>query len=77
MANEGTLHPAPISAYRTDHREADNRDQLRHPTELHSIWRRTVETLASELCITPIEAHELLGDAHYEVTKGIAWAWWL
>jgi hypothetical protein len=71
------LHPAPIEFYPTDHREANNREQLRHPSELQSIWKRAVEGLAAELCIEPIQAHHMLVDAQYEVTKGLAWAWWL
>jgi hypothetical protein len=70
------LHPAPVSTYQTDHREAANRAQLQEPTELLSIWRRTVESLARDLCMDPIEAHGLLRDAAAEATIGLAWEWW-
>lgn len=71
------LHPEPVSTYRTDHREADNRAQLREPSHLHGIWKRAVEALADDLQIHPIEAHHLLWDASDEITKGLAWEWWL
>lgn len=71
------LHPAPVSTHKADHREVENRAQLREPTELLAIWKRTVENLAVELQIEPIEANALLRDAGWEVTKGLAWHWWL
>jgi hypothetical protein len=71
------IHPAPVEAHRTDHRSCHNRDQMNSPSELSSIWKRTVEGLAVELCIEPIEAHGLLRDSLNEVTIGIAWGWWL
>jgi hypothetical protein len=70
------LHPAPTYRHRADHREAHNREQLRVPSELASIWRRAVEHLAAELQIEPLEAHALLREAEGEVTIGIAWEWW-
>jgi hypothetical protein len=71
------LHPAPVSRWPTDHREADNREQLRLPSEMQTIWRRAVESLAAELQIEPINAHFLLREASESVTKGLAWELWL
>jgi hypothetical protein len=70
------LHPAPVETWRTDHRDSENRDQMREPSEMHGMWKRAVERLAEELQIEPIAAHSLLRDACHEVTIGQAWAWW-
>lgn len=71
------LHPEPVATYPTDHRETDNRAQLQDPSHLHGIWKRAVEGLAADLQIEPIEAHWLLYEASDEITKGLAWKWWL
>lgn len=71
------LHPAPEYSYEADHREAHNREQLRVPSEYAVIWKRTVEQLARELNLEPIEAHFLLKEASYFVTRGIAFEWWI
>jgi hypothetical protein len=71
-----SLHPAPVEDHRMDHRDAENRDQLRAPGEAHDIWKRAVEDLASNLQIEPIQAHFILADAGYEMTKGLVWSWW-
>jgi hypothetical protein len=71
-----SLHPAPVEDWPTDHREAENRDQLREPSDLQGVWKRAVEQLASDLQIEPIDAHFLLRDASDAVSKGLAWRLW-
>lgn len=71
------LHPAPSDKYAADHREVQNREQMWTGNELTSYWKRAVETLATELQIEPIDAHFLLQESSWEVTKGMAWEMWL
>lgn len=71
------LHPAPTEDGRTDHRDSENRAQLREPSHMQGTWRRAVEALADELQIEPIAAHSLLREACDSVTIGQAWEWWL
>lgn len=73
---EADLHPAPVPDV-IDHREAHNRAQLQSPSELHSMWRRVVDDLAAQFQIEPIEAHFLLRDAGDQVSRGLAFEWWL
>lgn len=71
------LHPAPVDTYASDHRDTPNRDQMTNTSELLVIWKRTVEALAAELQISPLEAHGMLRDAESHMTIGTAWRWWL
>lgn len=77
LHNGPYLHPAPAEPDRVDHRDTANRQQSREPTDLLDVWRRAVETLADELQIEPIAAHELLRDGYEHMTIGLAWEWWL
>jgi hypothetical protein len=70
------IHPPPAGERPGDHRDAPTRDQERDPGHAGGIWKRAVENLASELQISPINAHFLLRDAAHEVTVGLAWEWW-
>lgn len=73
---ERFLHPEATTPCRTDHHDADNRDQLRCASEYVSFWKRAVEGLAAELQVEPLEAHFLLMEASESVTSGLAWALW-
>lgn len=70
------LHPGPSEGFE-DHRETFARQQLDDGHVALTYWRRAVESLAAELQCDPIEAHALLLDGSYEITKGLAWHWWL